>query len=532
MTTTTDRWERPIFFGLLIAHLAVVWCMPVFITQDGPSHLYNARIISGLWNGDPLYTAWFTLNSAFTPNWTGNLLLTALLRVFDPITAEKVLVSLYVAGLPLAFRSCTRAFTGRVDGAVLVFPFLFHHFLYKGFFNFCLGLPLLFFFIGRFQRLLAAPTWRLALTCTATLLLLALTHPVPLFVAFMAAPCLWLAFAHGQRNDMPALRGSVLRALGVVAPAALLYAMIRPPGDDRSGALFHTLQDEALTRFRTLDHLAVFHGHEEDLLALLGWLLLLGALATLVIALRHRRFAATHAAMATLFAGCAFIHFFVTDHLAGGDYLVARMALVAWLVFALLLTLPDKSRWVERALQLSVIGVATALIALRWAPQHRASQAALTHLRACERIPEGSTVLPLAFNYGGGHGIGVNGHPRFMLHVSGYACAVRRIISLDNYEANTDHFQTRWLPEVNPFEHLRSPRGGDMENDPLGIDIAAYEQRIGRRIPYLILSDVPTDTTDAQRYRALIERIEEVHVEVPIAEVRTPAGFIRLYHLR
>jgi hypothetical protein len=259
----------------------------------------------------------------------------------------------------------------------------------------------------------------------------------------------------------------------------------------------------------------------------------LGALAAVVTVLRKKRKADAMVLSSTgVLALCLCVHFFIADRIAGGDYLVARMALVAWMMFALVLVLFARSGAVAIALRTTAAIASVALVAVRWQPHHRVAEAARDHLHVCAAIPEGSLVLPLAFNYGSGAGFGVNGHPRFLLHVSGYAGAARRIIPLDNYEANTAYFQTRWLPEVDPFDHLRSPGGGDMETDPLGIDIAAYEQRIDRSFDHIVLCDVPIDSTDRERYHAFILGLAKGYDEVPSPHRGANAGPIRVFRRR
>ena len=39
-------------------------------------------------------------------------------------------------------------------------------------------------------------------------------------------------------------------------------------------------------------------------------------------------------------------------------------------------------------------------------------------------------------------------------HAAGYLGVEKRLVLLDNYEANTGYFPLRWRPEVNPYVHL------------------------------------------------------------------------------
>ncbi|MBK8416653.1 MAG: hypothetical protein IPL22_20360 [Bacteroidetes bacterium] len=47
--------------------------IPVFLTVDGPAHLYNATIIREMLTGDQsLYALFFKFNEQLVPNWSGH----------------------------------------------------------------------------------------------------------------------------------------------------------------------------------------------------------------------------------------------------------------------------------------------------------------------------------------------------------------------------------------------------------------------------------------------------------------------------
>ncbi|HWE39741.1 MAG TPA: hypothetical protein VG406_24540 [Isosphaeraceae bacterium] len=79
--------------------LAAVWLVPGFVTQDGPTHLYNARILlASLRPGSP-FDAAFAVHWQPLPNWSGHLATMALLTLLPPRTAGRLIDSATLVGL-------------------------------------------------------------------------------------------------------------------------------------------------------------------------------------------------------------------------------------------------------------------------------------------------------------------------------------------------------------------------------------------------------------------------------------------------
>ena len=97
-----DRW-RVLFVLLLVVHLAPVWIFRFFPSQDGPSHLYNARLLTEMLEPANFQVRlFFEYSAALHPNLLAHVLLAALQLVVSPLVAEKLLLSLIVALFPLS----------------------------------------------------------------------------------------------------------------------------------------------------------------------------------------------------------------------------------------------------------------------------------------------------------------------------------------------------------------------------------------------------------------------------------------------
>ena len=86
----------------IAASLLPVWAFPHLPTQDGASHVLNARVFRECVRPDSKEHEFYERRWRPLPNWTAQAVLLGLTTVASPDTSEKVLASVYVVGLPLA----------------------------------------------------------------------------------------------------------------------------------------------------------------------------------------------------------------------------------------------------------------------------------------------------------------------------------------------------------------------------------------------------------------------------------------------
>src|SRR6187549_2575351 len=143
-----NKWsvvEKYFFFSLSIINLIPVLFYKFFPTLDGPAHLYNATIINQLLAGNEYLEKFFRFNPEPVPNWTGHFLLSCFNLLLPAFIAEKLLLVLYLLGLPFSFRSLIKTIaSGNVFISYYIFPFTYSFLFFLGFYNFCVGLVFLF----------------------------------------------------------------------------------------------------------------------------------------------------------------------------------------------------------------------------------------------------------------------------------------------------------------------------------------------------------------------------------------------------
>ncbi len=535
MRSLFHRWsflrvERGLFVLLLGLHLGPVWASRYFLTTDGPEHLYNAWVLKTmLLDPQSTFHTLLAFNPNPEPNYLGHLLLAALLTGLPPWLAEKTVLTLYVAGMPLALRYLVRSWQPAAGFlAVLAFPFVYSAVFQWGFYNFCLGLVLVLLSLGYWKRHLAGaaglPKRRVAgLLGLVTLLYMA--HPLAYLVGGLLLGLLVLE----QLATGPAPGGAgwarAAAQLGAVGLAFLPTLPLlgwyfwRKGGEGNGPAAplgwrrhaFDLLQLEPL---RYMDP-------AELPFRLLVAASLLGVLA--YAAWQHGRGRALAPVWAWL-AGSGLLaaaYLVVPDALAGGSIIRPRLGLLCYLlVLGGLATVPyaPAVRW---AVLVGGAGVAGTMLGFR-ASRYRGLQADLAeYCSAAAYLRPGSALAPLEFarprrRPGGPPG---GSYLAAFTHAAGYLAVERNLVNYENYEAQTGYFPLVWRPG--------QERLSQRDSLPQRLDVAP---RPSSPTPdYVLVWDAP-DTlayANANRRRALAQL---AGLYQPV--YRSPRGLVLLFARR
>jgi hypothetical protein len=92
------RWGLATFVLAVVPVLVAIWGFPWFVTQDGPSHLYNTRVLAELFKPDSPYHGVYEVRLTPFPNWGGSLVLLGLLAFLPARAADQVMMSLTFVG--------------------------------------------------------------------------------------------------------------------------------------------------------------------------------------------------------------------------------------------------------------------------------------------------------------------------------------------------------------------------------------------------------------------------------------------------
>jgi len=145
---------KHLFLVLLLIHIFPIWFFRYFPSQDGMNHVYNAYLLKEYHN-PALYKTReiFQLNLTLFPNWMSHIIMAGMMFIVSPLIAEKILLTLCIAIVPLSFLYFLRGINR--DSILYVwlgFLFSFNYLLHMGFYNFSLGFGLFFLVAGYWWR--------------------------------------------------------------------------------------------------------------------------------------------------------------------------------------------------------------------------------------------------------------------------------------------------------------------------------------------------------------------------------------------
>jgi len=178
---STTRNARFLFAGLVCIFCIWALSLPLFPTQDGPMHKYYVHAIASLLSGSHAYNS-YVIRHPFPPYATHYAVLLGLTRFlsFDP--AEKILICLIFVCTAYGFRYCARSMGPSGDLLSLcMVPLVLHWSLVMGFLNYSLAIGLFFLAAGLWVRMTRGKA-SLCLPFVITVVVLTLTHPVPLLL--------------------------------------------------------------------------------------------------------------------------------------------------------------------------------------------------------------------------------------------------------------------------------------------------------------------------------------------------------------
>jgi hypothetical protein len=216
----SDAW----CFGVCYALLLPFFLAPLFATRllpglDLPFHIAAADMLSKVGNPGSPYAPFYEGGLRVAPYAAHFVALVALGKVMGLLAAHKLIIVLYVAGLPLAMASLLAACRRSRVPALLAFPLAYNLTLHYGFVSFALSLPVVVWLLAEMTKLAHSEGRRVFVlrwfVTAAVAMLLFLCH----LQNFLYGVCAALAFA--VLAGVPIRRKLLATAALVPACAAL-----------------------------------------------------------------------------------------------------------------------------------------------------------------------------------------------------------------------------------------------------------------------------------------------------------------------
>jgi hypothetical protein len=341
--TRFGRFAEVCFWLLLIAYVWFLLSLSAFPAEDAPVHLYYADVMKELMTGGHSYGQYFEIRHWLPPYALIYYFFIALDSFVSPLLADRLLLCLYTVLMACGFRYLVRVLNpSSAAMAVLIFPFIFNKFVYLGFYNFVFATALTLILCAYWLRdPLRLRGWR-RYGFLALVVLVLLSHPVPLLVAFMVMGAHLVALivtAAGKSSGTSPGKKRLWVAVREFSPAILslfmacltsAYVLLFVTGG--GGSKFSTMA-ESLVKVRKLIMFGPISPFQVWYYALPLGLLVAGiGLPVLVFAFR-RRLAWSLPQVVLLGVGifCALLYLVAPDLFSGGSYFDQRFPIFALL---------------------------------------------------------------------------------------------------------------------------------------------------------------------------------------------------------
>jgi hypothetical protein len=491
-STRFARWLREPDNALLIALIVVnvipIWSFQFFPSQDGPSHLANARIALEYYRPDrAFFRDYYVLNWQPLPNLLAHFLLVGLMAITSPLVAEKLLLSLYVVSFGAAARYAVGALR-RDTAFVALFAmvFVWNYPAHMGFYNFSLSVALYLFAAGFWLRRQDSLGVANTVKFGALVLLLYSAHLVAVLMLWITIGgiIIWGAVLRGKTGRqiwIEIRRRTIGPLLASVVPLGLAtFFVVRNASAPGTGWPEKSL-GQRLLRLLVGEGLISFD-RTEAIISVSANMFFAGVVVFLLLQRRRRNEGAeVRDGLGVLTILCLGMYFFIPDEGLGGGYIRPRIYLFTYLTGLLWLSTQLYSLRATRVLRAVALAFSVALVIDRWQSYARINRLQAEFVSALEHVPAGSTLESVIFSPRActrdGDEVAFRVHP--FVHATGYLGALKPIVLLDNYEAGYPYFPVSYRPAIEPNRFIG--------NLTLPTDLLSYSRLTPGRIEYVLV---------------------------------------------
>ncbi len=478
-----------IIFALFVVLTAIpVLSSKFFPTVDGPAHLHNGNLLRQLWFcNQPFARDFFDVNTHLNSNFIDHVWF-ALAGTFLPsYLVEKSILLFYIVALPYSFRFLAKRLVSDQQSAriasYLIFSFVYSFTFQIGFFNFSIGIPLVFWTLGlwiRYRERLTAK--RIAWLCFLTTVIY-VSHIFNFLLLGIVVVVNELQYFIHAKTFSGVLK-KLLELMAIFVPGLILSGLFfisnnayrhDPPSYLSKHDLIHTIIE-----FKPV--ITLSYDKEKNFALVIG--LSVCALLVMVILdfIKKRNTIKTQQShnppvnrqfkpfwiVSTLLVLVLF--FIFPDWVVSGGFISIRWAL--FFFYMLLIVITAKGLPVKQLLLPVIIMLITHLFFLNYHTQQTKALSADAEMlvEAEKHINNNSVLLPLNFSTNW-----------MQINFASYMATQKNIINLDNYEATKPHFPLMWKRG----EAVYGLMPGYGNKNPPCINIDAYEQKTHHRIDYV-----------------------------------------------
>lgn len=458
--------EKWVFLAVAIGNLVPLFAGEFFPTMDGAAHLYNSNLIYRLLAGNKdTLSSFFVFNPVPVPNWTGHVLL-AIFNSFLPASiAEKILLVLYLLGLPYAFRGLVKVLdSGNLLFSYLIFPFVYSFVFLLGFYNFSLALIFMLLILRYWIRNEGTLNVKMGIVLGLFFLLLYFSHILVFAVSgLLIVLHILLWFVNQWLSKPQALRDIFLQAskrLGVVILSSAIplflsvnYFIAHPPSGDNQYISKSELFDWLITIRPVITYSMSYEGSITRILFLLFLLLILISVYPRIVKFikgvrkpdihnhQWRKTGRSNDSQFLLFSSLIILvlYFYLPDSDGFAGFVSVRLGLLFYLILALWLSTLKYKIMVSLASVAVVLFCHFYLVSYYYGKIGNLNKIAVNCNEASRFIPPNSLVLPLKYT------------EQYMVgNFSNYLGIDKPLVLIKNYECGTGYFPIKWNKEKMP----------------------------------------------------------------------------------
>ncbi len=483
---------------MVILALSIIIIPRYYITGDGGSHVYNAKVLFDyVLNHDrDFYKEYYTINRSIDPNWMSHLTIGFFLQMCPPWLADKLFQIIYVLLFAIGFRFFIKS-VERNNGflSFLFFPFLFTLPFQQGFYNYSIALAFFFFTVGYYIRIkddINNPLHQVILSIL--LLTTAFSHGMPSIYAMMIIFFIWLAehYYYFFPVNMKKIIYSLSQIFLVFLPSMLMILLFlskRGFGTEPH-AWSKVKKFISFLRFWTSQstrNAEIYPAVACGILLLVFLIILFFTRIKVNISKRN-----TIGYVFIFMVAFTFFSYITCPHSIGGAGSIdIRLAFLPPLFLIAFFATKNWNDFSKRIFIISSFVISVSFLIIRFPFVLKANQIGQEIMTATEVIKDKSVVLNLHFDDWQqlDHGRDSLFHKDgSFIHFSDFIGAQKdkHLIMLMNYEAEINYFPVNWQPGKNPRESIPGLIPGIYP--PCG-DISLYEKQVNREIDYVLIQN-------------------------------------------
>lgn len=477
----TDKLKRIfsadfLFFLITGCNLFPLAGLTFFPTMDGPAHLYNSTLISNLlFGGNTTVAHFFALNTMPVPNWTGHFILSFFNLFLSGNIAEKILIVLYLVGLPFSFRYLIKALNPQnAMLSFLIFPFTYSFLFLLGFYNFSLALIFFFFALGYWIKNQDKQYTLHTFILLGVLVLLTYFSHV-----FVFGMLLFVMVAHtvftvlfANLDNLGFLVKEIFRRIKIIVMVSLLpfllFAGYVYSTHGSTSNLSFIDPDTLMDWIKNIRPIIVYNPAEEEMYTKKIAYLLLG-LAVIAVYDRVNHLLKNDQSFSDKFfavlkhffrlgdfwlfaaGGMLYLYFKLPDSDGSAGYISVRLGLLFFLFVCVWLGAQNIPKWFGSIVILLILFCHFNINRYHRTVLKDLDKMAVNCHKAAEKIAPQSVVLPLNFS-----------DNWLVGHFSNYLGSEKPMVILENYECSTGYFPVKWNNENMPNAKVGTLASGSL----------------------------------------------------------------------